>query len=167
MRSIGSGSKLLDRGWTLFFSRVAKGVRSQAGVRILTSPRLSAAVLEFTPVDERVASLLLRAGGKTLTVVCAYAPNSSSEYAAFLEVLAWALQGAPVGDFNTLGDFNVHVSNDGDTRRDVIGKNGLPDLNLSGFLLLDFCASNGLFIMNTMFKHKDAHKCTWYQSTQG
>ena len=31
---------------------------------ILTSPRLSAAVLEFTPVDERVASLRLRAGGK-------------------------------------------------------------------------------------------------------
>ena len=28
--SIGSGSKLLDRGWTLFFSRVAKGI---AGAR--------------------------------------------------------------------------------------------------------------------------------------
>ena len=27
MHSVGSGSKLLDRGWTLFFSRVAKGVR--------------------------------------------------------------------------------------------------------------------------------------------
>ena len=64
MHSVGSGSKLLDRGWTLFFSGVAKGVRCQAGVGILTSPRLSAAVLEFTPVDERVASLLLRAGGK-------------------------------------------------------------------------------------------------------
>ena len=44
-------------------------------------------MLEFTQVDERVASLRLRAGGKTLTVVCAYAPNSSSEYAAFPEVL--------------------------------------------------------------------------------
>ena len=62
--SAGSGSKLLDRGWTLFFSGVAKGVRCQAGVGILTSPRLSAAVLEFTPVDERVPSLYLRAGGK-------------------------------------------------------------------------------------------------------
>ena len=67
--SIGSGSKLLERGWTL----VAKGVRRRADVGILTSPRLSAAVLEFTPVDERVASLRLRAGRKTLTVVCAYA----------------------------------------------------------------------------------------------
>ena len=31
MHSIGSGSKLLDRGWTFFSSRVAKGVRCWAG----------------------------------------------------------------------------------------------------------------------------------------
>ena len=35
-------------------------MRRQAGVEILKSPRLSAAVLEFTTVDERVASLCLR-----------------------------------------------------------------------------------------------------------
>ena len=141
--SVGSGSKLLDRGWTLFFSGVAKGARRWAGVGILTSPRLSATVLEFTPVDERVAYLCLRAGGKSLTVVCAYARKSSSEYAVFLEVLAGALQGAPVGDSMVLlGDFNVHVGNDRDTWRDMIGKNCPPELNPCGVLLLDFCASH-------------------------
>jgi len=39
-----SGTKLLGRGWTLSFSGVAQGVRC----------RLSAAVLEFSPVNERV-----------------------------------------------------------------------------------------------------------------
>jgi len=29
--STGSGTKLLERGWTLSFSRVAHGVRRQAG----------------------------------------------------------------------------------------------------------------------------------------
>jgi len=43
MHSTGSGTKLLERGWTLSFSGVAQGVRRQAGVGILTSPRLSAA----------------------------------------------------------------------------------------------------------------------------
>ena len=75
------------------------------GVGILTSPRLSAAVLEFTPVNERVTSLYLRAGGKTLTVVSAYAPNGSVEYAAFLEVLA--TMGPSGGLRGVTGDFNA------------------------------------------------------------
>ena len=115
-----------DRGWTLFFFGVAEGVRRWAGVGILTNPQLSAAVLEFTPVDERVASLHLRVvGGKTLTVVCVYAPNSSSEYSALLETLNGVLYGAPVGDYVVLlGDLNSHVGNDGDTWRGVVGGNG-------------------------------------------
>ncbi|KAJ8014285.1 hypothetical protein DPEC_G00038670 [Dallia pectoralis] len=45
-------------------SEVAQGERRRAGVGILTSPRLSTAVLEFTPVDERFASLRLRVVGE-------------------------------------------------------------------------------------------------------
>ncbi|TWW75468.1 hypothetical protein D4764_13G0001300 [Takifugu flavidus] len=122
---------------------------------------LSACILEFTPVNERVASLRLRVGGRILTVVCAYGPNSSSAYPPFLESLEGVRESAPSGgSLVFLGDFNAHVGNDSVTWRGVIGKNGPPDLNPSGVLLLDFCARLRLSIKNTLFMHKGVHMCT-------
>ncbi|KAI3363657.1 hypothetical protein L3Q82_001280 [Scortum barcoo] len=93
---------------------LAQGERRRAGVGLLIAPQLSRHVLEFTPVNERVASLRLRVGDRSLAVVCAYGPNSSTEYPAFLE--SQGGDSALTGEsFVPLGDYNAHVGNDSDT----------------------------------------------------
>ena len=99
-------------------------------------------------------------------VVCAYAPNSSSEYLPFLEFLIKVLKSVPTGDFIVLlRDFNPHVGNNSEIWRGEIGWNSLPDLKLSGVQLLYFCASPSLSKTYTMFSLKSVHKCTWHQDT--
>ena len=54
---------------------------------------------------------------------------------------------------------------DNATWKDVIEKHVDPDINKIGRCLLQFCAINGLCIMNTIFQHKRIHKYTWYKDS--
>lgn len=110
-------------------------------------------MLKFSPVNERVASVRLQvAGRKVLSVVVAYTPNSGADYPAFLDSGWCAGRGAIWGPQSLTGS----AGNEGETRRDVIGMNGLPDLNPNRALSLDFCASQRPDIKKkpTVFEHK-------------
>ena len=161
----GSGTEDLQQGWKLFYSGVDPSVRAQAGVGILTSPRLANRVVEWMPISSRVAVLRIHLlEGKNLAIVQAYAPNSLAEYTTFLDDVELGLARLRRQDSLILmGDFNAHVGNDTDTWNSVIGRNGDAHLNPNGEALLEFCSGNALSIMNTYFKHKDIHKYTWYR----
>ena len=97
---------------------------------LLIAPHLSRHVLEFSPVNERVAALRLRVGDRCLTVISAYGPNSSAEYPAFLESVGGVLESVLNGDsIILLGDFNAHMDSNSVTRRGETGRNSLPDLS--------------------------------------
>ena len=60
-----------------------------------------------------------------------------------------------------------HVGIDNATWKGVIEQHGDPDINKNGRCLLQFCATNGLCIMNTFFQHKRIHKYTWCRDFLG
>ncbi len=91
--SLGSGAQLLEKGGTLFYSGVAHGERRRAGVGLFIAPQLSRHVLEFSLVNERVASLHLRVG-IGLSLLFVLMGHGSGEYPAFLGSLGGMLEGA-------------------------------------------------------------------------
>ena len=163
-RRKGNGTLILNKRWQLFYSGVDPALHAQEGLGILTNPRLAERVVEWRPISERVAVLRLKLKEKTLALVHMHAPNTESEYAPFLDEVLGVLERIPGIDcIVLLGDFNVHVGNDAQTWKGIIGKNGDSGINTQGRLLSDFCAGGNLSIMNTFFLHKDIHKYTWYR----
>ncbi|KAI3363524.1 hypothetical protein L3Q82_012126 [Scortum barcoo] len=124
------------------------------------APQLSRHVLEVTTGRdeslERASLRMLRVGDSLGS--WNPAPVGPPVWSAYgPELMPSTVQNsAPTGDSHcSTGGLALHVnvgnSANSDTWRGVIGRNGLPDLNPSGVLLLDFCASHGLSITNTMF----------------
>ena len=97
-----------------------------------------------------------------------YALNTESQYEAFVGEVEVALGKATSSkSYVLLGDFNAHVGIDSATWKGVLGQHGDPDIDTSGRYLLQFCATNGLYVMNTFFQHKRIHKYTWYRDSLG
>ena len=97
-----------------------------------------------------------------------YAPNSESQYEAFLEEVEVALGKTTSSEsLVLLGDFHAHVGTDNATWKGVTKQHGDPDINNNGRCLLQFGATNGLCIMNTFFQHKRILKYTWYRDSSG
>ena len=159
-----SGTVDLDGEWKLFYSGDDPSMSAQAGVGILTSPRLSDCVSGYIPLGSRVCMLKLKVLDQSLLLLQVYAPNATSEYQTFVDEVNDALLQLSATESTVLmGDFNAHVGTDTDTWKGVIGKHRVTGLNENGRYLLQLCCSNGLLLMNTFFQHREVHKYTWYR----
>ena len=146
------------------------------GVAIALSPHArsswEAAGSVFKPINDRIMYIRLKSHLSYTTVYAVYAPtnpvsstseaNQSSEdfYHELHSVLATI---PPTDMIVVLGDFNAHVGTDTNTWHTVLGPHGVGQVNGNGQRLLDFCDTNKLLI-NTWYRHKSKHQCTWYRN---
>ena len=86
----------------------------------------------------------------------AYAPNTADPDALVEDIydeLQQAMNNTPASEMLILmGDFNAKVGTDTQNWDGVLGKFSLGECNERGEKLLNFCATNGLFLANTCFK---------------
>lgn len=56
---------------------------------------------------------------------------------------------------------NAKVGSNNKGLEQIMGKNGIGDMNKNGEMLVNFCASYDLVTGVTLFLHKRCHKITW------
>ena len=162
----GSGTVKLNSRWKIFYYGANAAMSAQDGVGLLVNPTMAECVVDWVPLGGRVCLLTLRLQERSLGILQVYAINMESQYQVFPEKVEVALGKAISSEsLILLGDFNANVGIDNATWKGVVGQHGDPDINKNGRCLLQFCATNGLCIINTFFQHKRIHKNTWYRDS--
>lgn len=123
-------------------------------------------VVDFKPVSPRICSLRIRNKFCHYTLISCHAPPETSDEdkkKEFYESLENIIRSSPTADIKIIGgDFDAEIGKEA-IHATAIGMHSLHDnSNDNGCRLIDFCASQKLFIGSTTFPHKDIHKGTWY-----
>nr|KAG5708387.1 hypothetical protein BaRGS_034418 [Batillaria attramentaria] len=61
----------------------------------------------------------------------------------------------------TMGDFNAKIGSDNRGYEEIMGQQGLGEMNDNGEKFADLCASNNLVIGGSLLQHRRIHKATW------
>ncbi|XP_065582026.1 uncharacterized protein LOC136041328 [Artemia franciscana] len=131
----------------------------------MLSKPASKVLTKWTPISERIITARFAGNNAKLTLVACYAPTNDADDVtkdSFYNTLQAVAKDIPSHDLICLdGDFNAKVGNDKYYCPEILGSEGLGEINENGTLLVDFALTNDLIIGGTMFAHKTIHKYSW------
>ena len=167
MRWTGQGC-IKQKSCDIYYSCHAE--RHEFGCGFVVGHRLRHLVSRFTPVNERLATIRVKAKFFNLTLICAHAPTEEKDEAVkddFYARLENTYDRAPAHDIKIiLGDFNAKVGKEA-AFYPAIGKFSLHEETTdNGMRLIDFAAARNMVVSSTRFKHRDIHKATWLSPDQ-
>ena len=127
----GSETVEVNGGWKIFYSGVDAATSAHVG--LVVSLNMAKCVVDWVPLGKRLFLLKLRLQERSVCILQLYAPNTESQYEAFLEEVEVALRKATSCEYLALlGHFSAHVGIDNATWKGVIGQHGDPDINKNG-----------------------------------
>ena len=160
----GQGKLQLPQGETIIYSGREDDIHRE-GVGILMSKSAAKALMDWSPISERIILARFYSKHIKLTIVHIYAPTEIADEQVkdeFYTRLQDVLNGCNTHDMLIVtGDMNARVGNDNHNYERVMGKHGLGQRNDNGGRLCDLSDMNELVITGTLFPHKTIHKATW------
>ena len=137
------------------------------GVGLLVRDEMVENVIEVKRTNDRIMKIKMVLGKKVVHVFSTYAPQAGrpeEEKQEFWENLTDEVTEVPLSEGVLLGgDLNGHVGSERSGFEDVLGPFGIGERNREGETILEFCQSQGLKIINTVFK-KSREKLLTYKS---
>ncbi|XP_063613942.1 uncharacterized protein LOC134787155 [Penaeus indicus] len=139
------------------------------GVAIVLSKETQNALIGYSPINDRLMKVRLQAKPYNLSIIQCYAPTSlasDEEIETFYNAFHETLDIIPNRDIKVImGDMNAKVGKRNENGPSC-GKFGLGTQNERGEKLVEFCVTNNLSIVNTVFQHHPRHLYTWKSPDQ-
>ena len=164
VRRPGFGTLTLKKG-TLLYSGRRDGTHTE-GIGFYLSKELHSNLVEFEPINSRIAKIRLIARWFRVTIIAVHAPTDVSndhDKDAWYDRLVAVIEKTPRHDMLiVLGDWNAQVGREAEAFGEVSGTHSLhARSNDNGVRMQTFAMQQGLIIGSTCFPHKNIHKGTW------
>ncbi len=150
----------------LFYYMGQKG--GQKGVGFLINKKWKGKITEFQGISDRISRIKIQISIKqVVSVIQVYAPTSASdneEINRFYESLFDEYNSGDAKLINNtiiVGDFNGQVGGRQSGEEYTLGPYGCGSRNARGEMLIEFCQSSNLQIVNTFFKKRKSRSWTW------
>ena len=146
------------------------GTTRKHGVAIVLNHSLASSMVDFKAVSSRVAYADLRFNGRKLRVVSVHFPHQSyavQHVQKLYQQLKDILENGKRKRYHQVigGDFNASTGKRQHGENPyIIGEWGHGERNERGEMLVDWCSSNGLSIVNTQFKKHPVDACPRWQA---
>lgn len=165
VRWTGFGELTTTDGHKIWYS--GDDTAHQHGVAFIVKKENVNAVIECTPISNRLISIRIAASPHNITIIQAYAPTSAysdEEVEAFYEDLEATLSKRHKKDLLIIqGDWNAKIGSDAyNNWAGTVGRFAFGTTNDRGLRLLEFAKTHNLTLANTLHPHKPSRSATWH-----